>query len=131
MESIANVMLLDADGHPLDPDIQAALRELLPRFRYCFLTLRDECLVTEIFEEAGRRLLEHESAYRAAKNPGGYAWRTLHNVAVTRLRHSSMRLERATFGSQEGELVIASLTSRDGPPSRSKPTSSCRSSWPR
>jgi RNA polymerase sigma factor (sigma-70 family) len=113
MESVANVMLLDADGRPLDPQIQAALRELLPRFRHRFLTLRDEFLVTEIFEEAGRRI-QHEAAAGRVGNLGAYAWRTLRNVAVTRLRHSSLRLERATLGSHEGEVVIGSLASRDG-----------------
>jgi RNA polymerase sigma factor (sigma-70 family) len=114
MESVWKVTLLDADGRPLDPRIQAALRELLPRFRHRFLMLRDEFLVTEIFEEAGQRIVQHESACGPVKNLGGYAWRILCNLAVTRMRHSSMRLERATLPSEQSELAISSLTARDG-----------------
>ena len=116
MESVAKDTLLDANGRPLDPRIQAVLRELVPRFRRRFLTLRDEFLVTEIFEEAGRRIAQHKATFDSAENPGAYAFRILCTVALFRLRHSSMRLERATFGSDAGQSAIESQPSRYGTP---------------
>lgn len=114
MESVAKDTLLDADGRPLDPRIQAVLRELVPRFRRRFLTLRDEVLITEIFEVAGRRIAEHKATFDSADNPQAFAFRILRTAALERLRHSSMRLERATFGSDAGQSVIDSQPSRYG-----------------
>lgn len=118
MESVGKEALLDADGRPLDPRIQTVLRELVPRFRNRFLTVRDELLVTEIFEEAGRRIVEYEAASGPADNLGAYAWRILRNVAVSRLRHSSTRLERAMLGSEASALVLGSLRSHHGTPAQ-------------
>jgi RNA polymerase sigma factor (sigma-70 family) len=114
MESGTKETLLDADGRPLDPRIQAVLRELVPRFRHRFLTLRDELLVTEIFEEAGRLIAEHKATFDGAENPRAYAFKILCTVALLRLRHSSMRLEQATFGSDAGLSVIESQPARFG-----------------
>jgi DNA-directed RNA polymerase specialized sigma24 family protein len=108
MESFAKDTLLDTDGRPLDPRIQAALRELVPRFRRRFVTLRDDLLVTEIFEEAGRRIAQHNATFDAAENPGAYAYRILCSVALWRRRHSSMRLERAIVRSDAGQSLIES-----------------------
>jgi RNA polymerase sigma factor (sigma-70 family) len=116
MESVAKDTLLDADGRPLDPRIQAVLRGLVPRFQRRFLTLRDELLVTEIFEEAGLRITEHKAAFDSAENPRAYAFKILCTVALVRLRHPSMRLEQATFGSDAGQSVIESQPSRHGTP---------------
>ena len=116
MESVAKDTLLDADGRPLDPRIQAVLRELIPRFRHRFLTLRDELLVTEIFEEAGRLIAENAATFNAARNPSAYAFRILCTSALLRLRQPSSRLDRATIGSEEGQFLIESSPARDGTP---------------
>src|SRR5919109_395126 len=116
MESVAKDTLLDADGRPLDPRIQEVLRELIPRFRRRFLTLRDELLVLEIFEEAGRRIAENAATFTAATNPSAYAFRILCTVALMRLREPSNRAGRKTIGSDAGQLVIESLPARDGTP---------------
>jgi RNA polymerase sigma factor (sigma-70 family) len=116
MESLRKDTLLDADGRPLDPRIQEVLRALIPRFRRRFLTLRDELLVVEIFEEAGRRIAENAATFTAAKNASAYAFRILCTVALLRLREPSIRLERKTIGSEAGQLVIESLPARDGTP---------------
>jgi RNA polymerase sigma factor (sigma-70 family) len=116
MESVTKETLLDAEGHPLDPRIQAVLRGLVPRFRRRFLTLRDELLVTEIFEEAGRRITAHKAAFDAAANPRAYAFKILCTVALVRLRRPSMRLDQASFGSDAGRSVIESQPSRHGTP---------------
>ncbi len=116
MESVPKETLLDADGRPLDPRVKAVLRDLVPRFRRRFLTLRDELLVTEIFEEAGRLIAEHKAAFDSAENPRAYAFKILCTAALLRLRHSSMRLQQATFGSDAGQSVIESQPSRYGTP---------------
>jgi hypothetical protein len=81
MESLRKDTLLDADGRPLDPRIQEVLRGLIPRFRRRFLTLRDELLIVEIVEEAGRRIAENAATFNAAKNASAYAFRILCTVA--------------------------------------------------
>ena len=92
------------------------LRELLPRFRNRFLTLNDEVLVSEIFEEAGRRIRDCEAASGTVNNLEAYAWTTVVNVARSRLRRSSMRLARATLGSRASQAVLGTMKSRDGTP---------------
>jgi RNA polymerase sigma factor (sigma-70 family) len=116
MKSVGKETLLDEDGSPLDPRIQAVLRVLVPRFRNRFLTLHDEVLVTGIFEEAGRRIADCEAASGPVNNLVAYAWTTVVNVARSRLRHLSMQLEQATLGSQASQTVLAALRSRDGTP---------------
>jgi RNA polymerase sigma factor (sigma-70 family) len=116
MKSVGTEILLDAGGRPLSPRIQGVLRDLLPRFRNRFLTLEDDVLVIEILEEAGQRIAHSEAASGPAKNLEAYAWTTLSNVAYTRLRHSSMKLARATLGSDVSEVVLGRLHSRHGTP---------------
>jgi len=116
MESVGKETLLDEDGSPLDPRIQVALHDLLPRFRNRFLTLHDEVLVTDILEEAGRRITDCEAASGPVNNLVAYAWTTVVNVARSRLRHLSMQLERATLGSEASQTVLAALQSREGTP---------------
>jgi RNA polymerase sigma factor (sigma-70 family) len=116
MESVSKQALLDADGLPLDPRIAGVLRELLPRFRNRFLTLDDEVLVTEIFEEAGQRIRDCETASGPVNNLKAYAWTTVVNVARSRLRHSSMRMARATLDSKASQAVLGTMKSHDGTP---------------
>jgi RNA polymerase sigma factor (sigma-70 family) len=114
MESVGKQTLLDADGLPLDPRIAGVLRELLPRFRNRFLTLDDEVLVSEIFEEAGQRIRDCEAASGPVNNLRAYAWTTVVNVARSRLRLSSMRMARATLDSKASQAVLGTMKSRDG-----------------
>ena len=114
MESVGKQTLLDADGLPLDPRIAGVLRELLPRFRNRFLTLDDEVLVSEVFEEAGQRIRDCEAASGPVNNLRAYAWTTVVNVARSRLRLSSMRMARATLDSKASQAVLGAMKSRDG-----------------
>jgi RNA polymerase sigma factor (sigma-70 family) len=116
MESVGTQILLGVDGNPLSPRIQGVLRDLLPRFRNRFLTLDDEVLVIEMLEEAGRRVTAGEAVAGPAENLEAYAWTTLVNVARTRLRHSSMKLARATLGSEASEAVLETIRSPNGTP---------------
>jgi RNA polymerase sigma factor (sigma-70 family) len=114
MESVGKQTLLDADGLPLDPRIAGVLCELLPRFRNRFLTLADEVLVSEIFEEAGQSIRDCEAASGPVNNLKAYAWTTVVNVARSRLRHSSMRMARATLDSRASQAVLGTMKSHDG-----------------
>lgn len=114
MESVGTQILLDANGKPLSARIQSVLRDLLPRFRNRFVTLDDEVLIIEIFEEAGQLIADVEAASGEATNLEAYAWRTVSNVACSRLRHSSMKLARATLGSKASQAALDTLPAREG-----------------
>src|SRR4029453_10296459 len=82
MESVGKQTLLDADGLPLAPRTGGGLWQLLPIFRNRFLTLADEVLVSEIFEEAGQRIRDCEAASGPVNNLRAYAWRRVVNCAA-------------------------------------------------
>src|SRR6266850_2721400 len=107
MESSGPRALLDSGGSLLSARIQRVLRDILPRFRQRFPALGDELLVTEVLEEAGRRIANHERASGPVENLDAYTWVTVQNLARSRIRQSSMRLLRSTLGSQESEAVFS------------------------
>ena len=116
MESSGTPALLDSRGSPLSARVERALRDILPRFRHRFPALGDELLVIEILEEAGRRIADHERDCGPVENLDAYAWVTVLNAARSRLRHSSMRLARATLGSDDSQAIFSTLRSRVGTP---------------
>ena len=116
LESLGMHALLDAGGNPLSTRLQRALGAIPPRFRHRFPELGDELLVTEVLEEAGRRIADHERASGPVDNLDAYAWVTVLNVAKSRMRHSSMRLVRSTLGSEESHAVFGTLPSTHGAP---------------
>jgi DNA-directed RNA polymerase specialized sigma24 family protein len=116
MEPLATQALLDDAGHPLSPRLQRVLGDIAPRFRHRFPALSDELLVTEVLEEAGRRIADHERASGPVDNLDAYAWVTVLNGARSRMRHSSMRLVRSTLGSQESQAAFGRLRSTHGAP---------------
>jgi DNA-directed RNA polymerase specialized sigma24 family protein len=69
-------------------------------------------IVVEILEEAGRRI--RSSASGAVNNLVAYAWTVVLNVALSRLSHSSMRLARATLGSEASAVVLETAKSSQG-----------------
>ena len=116
LESVGTHALLDDAGHPLSTRLQRALGDIPPRFRNRFPALGDELLVTDVLEEAGRRIADHERAAGPVDNLDAYAWVTVLNVARSRMRHSSMRLARSTLGSEESQAVFGTLRSTHGVP---------------
>ena len=60
MEFLARTALLDETGQPLSSHVQQTLRDLAPRLQRYLPTLTDEVLLTEILEEAGRKICHHE-----------------------------------------------------------------------
>lgn len=109
-------LLLDGAGRPLSDRLQAVLRAILPRLRNRFPDIGDDLVITEVLEEAGRRIEEHEQTAGLVGNLDAYAWVTALNVARSKLRRSSMRLVRASFGSEESRAVFDALRSPLGTP---------------
>src|SRR5215210_8303397 len=89
MEPLGKQALLDAAGNPLSPRIQGVLRQIRPRLRARFPALDDDVLLTEVLEEAGQRIEMQERDSGEVKSLGAYAWKTVLNVALSRLRRSS------------------------------------------
>ena len=116
MESSGTHVFVDGAGNPLSTRLQRVLAGIPPRFQTRFPALGDELLVTEVLEEAGRRIADHERASGPVDNLDAYAWVTVLNVARSRMRHSSMRLARSTLGSQESQAVFGTLSSTHGSP---------------
>jgi RNA polymerase sigma factor (sigma-70 family) len=105
---------LDGDGNPLDARLQCVLRDLRPRFCRRLPLLDDDVFVTEVFEEAGRRIAAYETEHGRVENLEAFAWTTVMNVARSRFARSSMRVVGATLGGEASEAVLRALHARDG-----------------
>jgi DNA-directed RNA polymerase specialized sigma24 family protein len=105
---------LDGDGNPLDERIQGVLRSLRLRFCRQLPRLDDDVFVTDVFEEAGRRIIAHEAAHGQVEDLEAFAWTVVLNVARSRLARSSMRLVRATLSSAASDAAIQGLHAKDG-----------------
>ena len=105
---------LDAEGSPLEPRIQSVLRDLRLRFPKRLPQLDDDVFITEVFEEAGRRILAHEAEHGPVNNLEAFAWTTVLNVARSRLARSSMRVVGSTLDSAASHAVLGQLHARNG-----------------
>ena len=77
----------DAAGGQLRAErIEQALRQLLPRLRRQYPALADATMITEVIEEAKRRITRHEERAGDVAMPHHKAWRILRRVAVSRIR---------------------------------------------
>ncbi len=114
MERMRTLGLLDSNGKPLAERIQRALTGLLPRVRRQFPSLRDDLALTEVAEEAGRRIASREERGGPIEQLHAYAWVTLRSVATSHLRKPSNRLIRDSVGSKAGEIHIASVEASYG-----------------
>ena len=114
LKSLGTHALLDHLGKPLSECLQRALGDISQRLRNRFPALGDEILVTEVLEEAGRRISDYERASGSVQNLDAFAWITVMNVAKSRMRHPSMRLARLTLPSEESQAVFGTLLSTHG-----------------
>jgi DNA-directed RNA polymerase specialized sigma24 family protein len=112
----AKTFFVDQTGHPFSDRLQAVLRVLKPRLLRQFPSLRDDVVITEILEEAGRRIVEHERHAGAIEKLRGYAWMAIRHVAMSRLRRASMRLEQQTLDAVDSLAAIADLTTERASP---------------
>jgi RNA polymerase sigma factor (sigma-70 family) len=107
---------LDDTGRPLAAHIQGVLRDLAPRLRRRFPALNDPAVITDVLEEAGRRIADHESRSGPIEKLHGYAWVTVRSVAMSKLRGSAMRVVRATLDSDAAQSALARVASDIGNP---------------
>jgi DNA-directed RNA polymerase specialized sigma24 family protein len=118
MERLRDLRLLDENGHPLNARIESALTRLVPRFRKHFPTLQDEHDLTEVLEQAGRRIANRERQIGAIESLHGYAWVTLRNVATSCVRRGSGKLAQHTLSSDESETALAELPAETSTPNQ-------------
>ena len=116
MEFLARTALLDETRQPLSSHVQQTLRDLAPRLQRYLPTLTDEVLLTEILEEAGRKIRHHEEHVGPIEKLHAYAWVTVRSVATSEMRRGSMRIARATLAGDEGAEVLGTLRSNRGTP---------------
>lgn len=116
MEYLGKLSLLDETGKPFSTRIERVLRDVLPRFRRQFPALKDEVWVSEVLEEAGRRIADHERRSGPIEKLHGYAWVTVRSVATSRMRLSSFRLAKATLGPRQSQAVLSAVPSPIGSP---------------
>lgn len=116
MDRVRTLGLLDEDGNPLNPRIAGALNRLVPRFQKQFPTLCDEQDLTEILEQAGRKIANREQQVGPIEKLHGYAWVTLRNVAASWVRRGTGRLKQHTLDSVESQTALAGLPAEIGTP---------------
>ena len=116
LESLGPHALLDQAGNPLSRRLQRVLAAIPPRLRKRFPAFGDDLLVTEVLEEAGRRITALERESGPVTDLEAYAWATAVNIATSRMRHPSMRVASSALGSVESQAVLGSLPSIQGSP---------------
>lgn len=114
MEPWRKLWLVDASGQPLSTRVQGVLRRLLPRVRRQFPVLRDKVALTEILEEAGRRIARHEERSGLLQKLDGYAWAALRSVGISRMRRGSNRLLQKTLEPEASRVVLSSSLAQSG-----------------
>ena len=114
MESLRKFGLLDADGKPLDERLLKALNCLLPRFRRRFPAIQDEVEITEVFEEAVRRIQKRERQAGPIEKLRGYAWKALESIGVSVHRRSTMQIRVKRVESRTGPEIVSRLHALDG-----------------
>ena len=114
MESLRKFGLLDADGKPLEERLLTALNDLLTRFRRRFPAIQDEVELTEVFEEAARRIQKRERQAGPIEKLRGYAWKALESIGVSVHRRSTMQVRVRRIESRTGPEIVSTLQALDG-----------------
>lgn len=114
MDHMRTLGLLDSNGKPIAPHIERVLARLLPRLRRQFPALQDEVVLTEVMEEAGRRISEREERAGPIEKIHGYAWVAVRCVATSQMRRGSIRLVQNTLESEASQARIATVRATVG-----------------
>ena len=114
MEHLRHFRLLDEQGKPLDSRIETVLKRLLRKFLKRFPSLRDDLTVTEVFEEAGRKIANRERETGPIERLHGYAWVTLRNTGTSWVRRGSSQLAQHTLSADDSEAALAGMPSGRG-----------------
>lgn len=116
MDHMRALGLLDSNGKPLDDRIERVLAGLLPKLRRRFPNLQDEVALTEVMEEAGRRIAGREARGGPIERLHGYAWVTVRSVATSHMRRPATRLIQHTLASEASQEHIALAPAQYGSP---------------
>jgi RNA polymerase sigma factor (sigma-70 family) len=116
MEQLRKLRLLDEDGKALSTRVDGVLAGLLQKFRKRFPSIQDEVDLTEVFEEAARRIDKRERRSGPIEKVHSYAWVTLRSIGLSWLRRGSSQLERRTIQSEAGQSILTTLAAREGSP---------------
>ena len=114
MESLRKFGLLDPEGKPVEDRVTKVLNALLPRFRRRFPGIQDDVEITEIFEEAARRISKRERASGPIEKLGGYAWKALESIGVSLQRRGSMQVRFKSVEPRVGSDIVSQLRAWDG-----------------
>lgn len=114
MEHLRRFRLLDERGKPLDSRIEGVLNRLVRKFRRWFPTLRDDLVITEVFENAGRKLAKREKEGGRVDKLYEYAWVTLKNAGTSWLRRPSSQLEQRSISADESETILSAIPAEYG-----------------
>jgi hypothetical protein len=101
------VLLLDEFGQPLSTRLQSVLLPLATRLQRQFPALNDDCTLTEVLEESGRRIAAREERKGPLDNVHAYAWVVVRRMAAMRLRHDHWAVTSATLTSAESEMALS------------------------
>jgi RNA polymerase sigma factor (sigma-70 family) len=116
MESSTGSPFLDHRGKALPDRIQHVLDKLLPKLRRKFSTIRDDVVLVEILEQAGQLIADREVRDGPIERLYGFAWVTVRNVAISRLRRSPHLIELSTVGSGQNAAALSRLTAKESSP---------------
>jgi RNA polymerase sigma factor (sigma-70 family) len=114
MESLRKFGLLGADGKPPEERLLKALNDLLPRFRRRFPAIQDEVEITEVFEEAVRRIQKRERQAGPIEKLRGYAWKALESIGVSVHRRSAMQIRVNRVEARTGPEIVSRLQAWEG-----------------
>ena len=106
-----SVLLLDEYGQPLSTRLQSALLPLAPRLQRQFPALNDDCALTEVLEESGRRIAAREERKGPLDNLHAYAWVVARRMAALRLRCGEWAIANATLTGVASELALREMPS--------------------
>jgi hypothetical protein len=81
------VTFLDPSGQPFPARVQQVLTRCMPELRRQFAALADDCVLTELLEDVGRRVMQMEARYGGLKNLEAYAWTVAQRRARRRFAH--------------------------------------------
>jgi len=103
------VLLLDEYGQPLSTRLQRVLLPLTARLQRQFPALNDDCTLTEVLEESGRRIAAREERKGPLDNLHAYAWVVVRRMATLRLRHDQWAVASATLTSADSEMALRGM----------------------
>jgi hypothetical protein len=104
-----SVLLLDEYGQPLSARLQGVLQPLAARLQRHFPALNDDCTLTEVLEESGRRIAAREERRGPLDNPHAYAWVVVRRMAALRLRHDQWAVASNALPNAESENALRGM----------------------